>query len=120
QQTEGWGNAVIDRLGADLQKAFPGLSGFSRTNIYRMRAFHMAYRDAGAIVPQPVGQLDQGSLPLPLTELPWGHNVILIEKLKDTAQRFWYAQQTVHHGWSRSILVHQIESGLYGRQGKAL
>jgi predicted nuclease of restriction endonuclease-like (RecB) superfamily len=120
QRTEGWGNAVIDRLGADLQKAFPGLSGFSRTNVYRMRAFYLAYPDTEAIVPQAVGQLGQGQVPPPLADIPWGHNALLIEKLKDPAERLWYAYKTIEHGWSRSILDHQIDSGLYHRQGKAL
>jgi predicted nuclease of restriction endonuclease-like (RecB) superfamily len=117
QQAERWGNAVIDRLGADLQKAFPGLSGFSRTNVYRMRAFFLAYRNIHAIVPQAVGQLDQGPVPHPVANIPWGHNVLLIEKLKYHAERLWYASKTIEHGWSRSILDYQIDSGLYLRQG---
>ncbi len=120
QQTEGWGNAVIARLGADLQKAFPGLSGFSRTNVYRMRAFFLAYRDIQTIVPQAVGQLGQGPVPSPMSDIPWGHNIILIEKLKDPAERLWYAHKAIEYGWSRAILDHQIASGLYHRQGKAL
>ena len=76
QTREGWGAKVIDRLADDLQRSFPRMSGFSRTNIYRMRTFYIAWAGAsGEIVPHPVGQL------------PWGHNVVLIEKLKDRAQR---------------------------------
>jgi predicted nuclease of restriction endonuclease-like (RecB) superfamily len=120
QRTEGWGNAVIDRLGQDLQKAFPGLNGFSRTNVYRMRAFYLAYCDTQAIVPQPVGQLDDRQVPSPLADLPWGHNVLLLEKLKDPAERFWYAHKVIEHGWSRSVLDHHIDTALYRRQGKAL
>ena len=56
----------------------------------------------------------------PMLDLPWGHNVTLIEKLDDNAKRLWYAQQTAANGWSRAVLVHQIESDLYQRQGKAL
>jgi predicted nuclease of restriction endonuclease-like (RecB) superfamily len=120
QQAEGWGNAVIDRLGADLQKAFPGLNGFSRTNVYRMRSFYLAYRDFQANVPQLVGQFDKNALPPPFADLPWGHNVLLIEKVKDRAERIWYGQKAIEHGWSRSVLDHQIDSGLHRRQGKAL
>jgi predicted nuclease of restriction endonuclease-like (RecB) superfamily len=119
QQAEGWGNAVIDRLGADLQTAFPGLSGFSRTNVYRMRAFYLSYHSAQPIVPQAVGQSGEGPVPHPLADIPWGHNVLLIEKLKDPAERLWYAAKTLEHGWSRAILDHQIDSDLYRRQGKA-
>ncbi len=55
-----------------------------------------------------------------MTEIPWGHNQELLFKLKDPAQRLWYAKMTVEHGWSRAVLVHQIESDLYGREGKAV
>jgi predicted nuclease of restriction endonuclease-like (RecB) superfamily len=119
QQTEGWGNAVIDRLGKDLQAAFSGLSGFSRTNVYRMRAFYLAYRSLPAFVPQPVGQMGEGQVPPPVADLPWGHNVLLIEKIKDPVERLWYAHKAIEHGWSRAVLDHQIDSDLYRRQGKA-
>jgi predicted nuclease of restriction endonuclease-like (RecB) superfamily len=72
-----------------------------------MRAFAAAYPDE-AIVQQVAGQI------------PWFHNVVLIEKVKDSAARLWYARKTVEHGWSRVVLVHQIEGGLYERQGKAV
>jgi predicted nuclease of restriction endonuclease-like (RecB) superfamily len=52
--------------------------------------------------------------------LPWGHNVRLVEAVKDPTERLWYARQAIEHGWSRNILVHQIESNLYHRQGKAI
>jgi len=55
-----------------------------------------------------------------VAEIPWFHNVVLIEKLKDPIERLWYAQKTTEHGWSRAVLVHQIESDLYGRQGRAI
>jgi predicted nuclease of restriction endonuclease-like (RecB) superfamily len=120
QEREGWGTAVIERLGADVQKAFPGLKGFSRTNVFRMRAFYLAYTKEVTIVPPPVGQLDGVNLPAAVTEIPWSHNVILIEKVKDPLQRLWYARKTVEHGWSRTVLTVQIETKLYGRQGKAV
>jgi predicted nuclease of restriction endonuclease-like (RecB) superfamily len=60
------------------------------------------------------------SLPQFAAQLPWFHNVILIEKLKDPSERLWYAQKTIQHGWSRAILVHQIELDLYGREGRAI
>jgi predicted nuclease of restriction endonuclease-like (RecB) superfamily len=103
----------------NLQKAFPGMSGFSRTNVYRMRAFYLAYQNAGQIVPQLVGQITEAGLPLAVAEIPWGHNVVLLEQIKDLRERLWYARATVEKGWSRSVLVHWIESDLYQRQGKA-
>ena len=119
QKTKRWGNAVLDRLGEDLQKAFPGLSGFSRTNLYRMRAFYLAYKDVSEIVPQAVGQMAEGGFPEAVAAIPWGHNVVLIEQVKDPATRLWYARKAVENGWSRSVLVHWVESDLYERQGKA-
>ncbi len=119
QKTHRWGNAVLDRLGEDLQKAFPGLSGFSRTNLYRMRAFYLAYRDASEIVPQAVGQFAESGFPEAMAAIPWGHNVVLVEQVKALSERFWYARKVVENGWSRNVLVLWIESGLYERQGKA-
>lgn len=107
QAAEGWGTRVIDRLAADLRRSFPDMTGLSARNLKYMRAFAEAYPD-GEIVQQPVAQL------------PWGHNVSLVEAVKDPAERLWYARQAVEHGWSRNVLVHQIESSLHRRQGKAL
>ena len=59
-------------------------------------------------------------MPQPVADIPWGHNVVLFEKLKDARQRLWYAQKALEHGWSRAVLVHQIELDLYGREGKAV
>ena len=107
QAQQGWGEGALRQLAADLQLAFPGVTGFSYRNLYRMRAFHAAYPDAATFVTQPVSQI------------PWGHNIALFQKLKDREQRLWYASQTLEHGWSRAILEMQIESRLYERQGKA-
>ena len=95
-----------------LQNEFPGLSGFSRTNVFNMRAFYLAY----AKVQQAAGQLDE----VPFFSIPWWHNVILITKLKDNEQRLWYAQKAVEHGWSRTMLEHWIKSDLYKREGKVI
>ncbi|MCI0462160.1 MAG: PDDEXK nuclease domain-containing protein [Gemmataceae bacterium] len=120
QQREGWGTAVIERLAKDLQAAFPGIEGFSRSSIWRMRAFYLAYTQHVAILAQAVRELDGVNLPAVMAELPWGHNVILLEKLKDPAQRLWYAQKAIAHGWARAVLVHHIETDLYRRQGQAV
>ena len=106
QADQGWGTKVIDRLSADLKAAFPDMKGFSRTNLLYMRAFADAYPDE-AIVQQLAGQI------------PWGHNCILLDKLKDKATRLWYARAAWENGWSRSVLAHQIETKLCERQGKA-
>jgi predicted nuclease of restriction endonuclease-like (RecB) superfamily len=144
QEAEGWGTKVIDRLADDLQREFAAISGFSRTNIYRMRSFFNAYSNENLIVPEAVGQLPSSIVPQPmgqlpssivakpvrqievavlppfLAQIPWGHNIILFEKLKDPVQRRWYAGQVPVQGWSQAVLVHQIESDLYHRSGKAV
>lgn len=107
QDQEGWGTRIVDRLAADLSRAFPQMSGFSARNLKYMRSFAEAWPD-----PEIVQQL--------VALLPWGHNLRLIEAVKSAEQREWYARQALEHGWSRNVLVHQIESGLYARQGKAL
>lgn len=129
QRVEGWGKSIVDRLAADLRKNFAGIEGFSSRNIWRMRAFYVAWacdkvrsavaqRGRGRSV--RVASRDREFLPQAVAEIPWGHNVILLEKLKSSAQRIWYARQTSANGWSRSMLDHWIESGLYARQGKAV
>lgn len=132
QEREGWGKRVLERLADDLQKALPGVAGFSRSNVFRMRAFYLAYRSSEIVaqpvrqsrrakkVAQPVRQLPGADPPDAVALLPWGHNVVLLQKLKDPAQRLWYAGKTLEHGWSRAVLTVQIESDLYGRQGKAI
>lgn len=112
QKNEGWGSQVIERLAKDLNTAFPGLQGFSRPNIFKMRAFYLAYEK----VSQAVRQIDD----LPFFRIPWGHNVILVTRIKDDQQRLWYAEKTIENGWSRSVLDIWIDSDLYNRQGKAI
>jgi predicted nuclease of restriction endonuclease-like (RecB) superfamily len=107
QEGAGWGDEVLERLSRDLKHEFPELKGFSRRNLYRMRAVYLAYRARSEFVPQAVAQI------------PWGHNLVLLEKVKDPDEREWYARQTFEHGWSRNVLVHQIETDLYHRQARA-
>lgn len=107
QAEQGWGAKVIERLSRDLRVAFPEMKGFSRANLLYMRAFAEAWPDA-AIVQQAVGQL------------PWGHNLVLLTKLKTPDQRLVYAQRAIEHGWSRNVLNIQIERRLLAREGQAV
>lgn len=107
QEQEGWGARVIERLAQDLKREFPEMKGFSPRNLKYMRAFAEAWPDE-----QIVQQL--------AAQIPWFHHCVLLDKVKDPKERLWYVQQTIEHGWSRNVLVHQIESGLYRRQGKAI
>ena len=107
QSAEKWGTKVIERLSADLSREFPEMKGFSQRNLKYMRAFAEAYPDT-QFVQQAVAQI------------PWGHNVRILDYVKDPREREWYIRKTIEHGWSRNVLVHQIESRLYHRQGKAI
>jgi predicted nuclease of restriction endonuclease-like (RecB) superfamily len=107
QEQEGWGARVIDRLSADLRAAFPEMQGFSPRNLKYMRAFAAAWPEA-EFVQQVAAQL------------PWFHSCTLLDRVKDAAVREWYARQTIEHGWSRNVLLTQIETGFHKRAGKAL
>lgn len=107
QAEQGWGAKVIDRLAHDLRTAFPEMKGFSRANLMYMRAFAEAWPDS-AIVQQAVGQL------------PWGHNLVLLSRLKQPEQRLAYARAAIEHGWSRNVLNIHIETRLLERTGKAV
>lgn len=120
QSKQGWGRSVVERLSADLRRAYPGIRGFSAQNIWYMRGFYLAWSEEGAILQQAVGELSKSEPPAVATQIPWGHNLQLISKLKDPAERLWYARKIVENGWSRAVLVHQIESGLYARRGGAV
>ena len=106
QQQRGWGSKVIDRLADDLKREFPDMRGFSRSNLKNMRAFAEAWPD-WEIGQQLVGQI------------PWGHNVLILQKVKDVEARLWYLHKTLENGWSRNVLALQIEAGLYTGQSGA-
>jgi predicted nuclease of restriction endonuclease-like (RecB) superfamily len=107
QEKQGWGAKVIERLAGDLRNSFPDMKGFSRTNLLYMRSFAECWSDE-KIVQQLVGQL------------PWGHNLALLDKIKNSEDRVWYAKKTIENNWSRNVLVMQIESKLIERQSKAI
>lgn len=106
QQQAGWGAKVIDRLAYDLKTAFPEMNGFSARNLKYMRKFAEAWPERN-FVQQTVAQI------------PWGSNLTLLEKLKDSETRAWYAQKTLENGWSRDLLAVQIASGLHQRIGQS-
>ncbi|AFE07330.1 hypothetical protein COCOR_07107 [Corallococcus coralloides DSM 2259] len=108
QRRAGWGTGIVERVSADLRTAFPEMKGFSRANLMYMRAFAEAWPDEAVIVQQPVGQL------------PWGHNLVLLTKLKTTKARLAYAARAVEHGWSRAVLTLHIEQRTFEREGKAV
>jgi len=107
QQHQGWGAKVIDHLSHDLHAAFPQMKGFSPRNLKYMRAFALSYPDETFV--QEV-----------LAQITWYHHITLLEKVKDEQARLWYIQQAIAQGWSRNVLVMQVETDLYHRRGKAL
>jgi len=113
QSGAGWGASVIERLSCDLRKSFPEIRGLSTRNLWRMRSFYLAYPSTRTSLPRDVADLVSESLPQSVAEIPWGHNAVLVEKVKEPKIRIWYAEQTIEHGWSRAVLVHQIESRLF-------
>ncbi len=107
QEQEGWGAKVIDRLSHDLSEAYPDMKGFSSRNLLFMRSMAAAYPDR-----QKVKQL--------VSQLPWGHIIRLLQRVKDPEVREWYMHKTAEEGWSRSVLEIQIDGQAHTRHGKAL
>lgn len=103
---EKWGAKTLERLSKDLLSSFPDISGFSFRNLKYMLQFARTYTDANWAAA--------------VAQIPWGHNIVLLDKVSTIEERLWYAQQTVENGWSRSVLGMWIESDLYSRQGKAI
>lgn len=122
QQNEGWGTKVIDRLIADLKAEFTDMKGLSPRNIKYMRAFAEAWPHF-TIVQPTVAQLQAADseahqiVQRCVAQLPWGHNCTLLDKLKKWDDRIFYARKAVANGWTRDMLVNQIESRLHERQG---
>ena len=108
QQQAQWGEGFLTQLSQDLMAEFPEVKGFSVRNLKYIRQWRSFY---AAIGQQAVAQLCQ---------LPWGHNIAIISKSQSTKEALYYAQNALTYGWSRAVLIHQIESGLWQREGKAL
>lgn len=98
-----WGNKFVDSLAKDIKLSFPNATGFSARNLKYMAKYAQAYPDREFV--QTVS-----------AQIPWSHNIAILEKVKEPKQRIWYIQKTIENGWSHNVLIHQIESGLYQRQ----
>ena len=110
QDGQAWGSGFLERLSQDLRAEFPHVQGFSLRNLKYIRQWH-SFWAAASIGQQAVAQL---------TAIPWGHNLAIISKCRSHAEALYYVQQTQAHGWSRAVLTHQIESGLWQREGQAI
>lgn len=145
QQQEGWGKGVIPRLAADLKNELSDTKGFSERNLKTIVQFYAEYqsltigqravaqlenednvippirlaklkKEETSISQLPVAKLQSNELQL-ITKIGWSHHVILMQKIKDLPNRFWYMEQVVEQGWSRDTLVVQIKSKVHERQG---
>jgi len=106
QQVSGWGDAVIEQIAKDLAQELGGLKGVSRSNLYNVKQWYSFYAVHSEFVQQLVGQI------------PWGHNVLIIQKIKDPDKALWYVRKTIENGWARNVLGIQIENRLDERQAE--
>lgn len=134
-------NNYVEQLAKDLRSAFPEMKGFSRTNLFFIRKFYQFYSGSASVLQAVRLEMeapDSGSMQEPvatenddpvqqavrlgnlLASVPWGHHVLLINKLKDPQEALFYLHQTIENNWSRAILTLQLEQDLYSRQGKAI
>lgn len=142
QENEGWGAAVVPRLSSDLRNDLPDTKGFSERNINRMIAFFRSYPSLDKFLPQAVAKDDirqkqrVGNLPQAVAKngasdkmenllmlvpmIPWGHNILLMEKVKDLSIRLWYMEKILENGWSRALLTAAIDNNSHRRQGAAV
>ncbi len=100
QQLYGWGKSVVELLSKDLRKAFPRMNGLSASNLWRMRAFYVAYATSEILAPV-------------VREIGWTQNFIIFEKCKDPNERLFYIHQTRNYGWTKNVLIHQIDNQSY-------
>ena len=98
-----YGNKFIENVSLSLKLEFSNMTGFSKRNLSRMKNFYEEYKDSEILPPS-------------VAKLPWTHNYLLIEKVKDKEIRYWYAEKCFQNGWSKIVLNHQIDLQLYERQ----
>ncbi len=148
QKAAKWGSGFLKQLSADLMAEFPDMKGFSYNNLQYIKRWHLFYAEgitncgtgcstigqqavaqmsapcSSEIAPQAVSQINSSQkwpqAVAKLMQIPWSHNLVIVSKCKDVTEALYYVNQTIEHNWSRNVLTHQIESGLYQREGKAI
>ncbi len=150
QENAKWGSGFIGQIAKDLKAEFVNINGFSQSNLYSMKQFYLFYNQYDTILQQLVGKLEKDSNPIfhqvggklenrsneiikqntsqikildktsILTKIPWGHHILILQKIKNQEEAIFYIKETIENNWSRSILEYQIETKLYERQGKAI
>jgi len=127
--TSNWGTKVVAKLSEDLRRAFPDFEGFSKRNLLFMRQWFEFYQQSGneqiEIMKQVVSQFpialnSTDRIKMLVSLIPWGHNIVIIQKTKNLEQSLFYILKTIENNWSRTVLGFQIESRLFERQGKAI
>lgn len=122
QAVSQWGDGFLKQLSADLMQEFPEVKGFSLRNLKYIRQWYAFYAGPPPIGQQPVAPIAKQPVSqwVGFFAIPWGHHLAILAKCKQHDEARYYVQATQAHGWSRSVLVHQIESGLYQREGRAV
>ncbi len=139
QEIAKWGSGFIDQLSKDLQTEFPDMKGFSKFNLYHVRNFYLFYsqeitkvEQVALLLETPENRQIIGDLENPkaaqfvsklnneILMIPWGHHILILQKIKNQPEAIFYIKETIRNNWSRAVLHHQIESNLYERQGKSV
>lgn len=114
---ERWGESVIMQLSQDLKTEMPGVEGLSKSNIYYCKKFYLLYRQHFEIFQQAVGKLETSTI----FQIPWRHHCLIMDKVKnDTDKALFFINKSLENGWSSTMLLNWIDTGLYERDGKAL
>jgi predicted nuclease of restriction endonuclease-like (RecB) superfamily len=116
QKNAKWGDGFLKQLSKDLSSEFPEMKGFSYRNIRAIKQWYLFWNQQNAIWQQAVAKIEN----TPIFQIPWGHNLVIISKSASHKEALFYIDKTIENNWSRAVLVHQIETGLYNRQSKAI
>jgi len=141
QQEKGWGKSVVELLSKELQKEFPGVKGFTTRNLWFMRQFYVEYTTNLILKPSvaeleqepnssnlkpsvsdlstsnlspSVGEISKQILPPLVAEIGWSHNVVIMQKCKDSQQRLFYIKMTKRFGWTKDVLINNISGSFFG------
>ena len=124
QKKTKWGDGFLKQLSIDLLSEFPDMKGFSKRNLEHIRKWYRFWSKNTSIAKQLATQIDSSYPPqnndIPIFQIPWWHNVVIITKTKNSDEALFYVQKTIQNNWSRSVLTHHIESNLFKREGKAI
>lgn len=130
QEAAKWGDGFLQQMSKDLSSEFPGIKGFSYRNLRSIRQWVSFWNQPDSIGKQAASKSDPNWKQVVaklapdakrlVSQIPWGHNILLLQKLDHPADALFYVQKTIENNWSRAVLTHQIESGLHLREGKAI